>query len=150
MDDQGKQVAEIKTRHDGMGSFFFLPDSGRKYSVMVGYLNEEKKYELPQALDQGITASVNSLKKNVIQVIVKCTRSFNNSDIYLVGQSGGIIYHKEKVKMVKGGAIISIPKSKLPPGVFHITIFDNNKIPRFERLVFKKPLAGPNSFNSIF
>ncbi len=139
VDSQGNQVATISTRHDGLGGIFLLPKAGQKYTAIVDYLDDEKKFTLPEALDSGITASVNTLKNNVIQVIVRGTSSFNNRNIYLVGQSRGIIYYREKVKLVNGNAIVTVPRNKLPAGIFHLTLFDDQKIPWFERLVFIKP-----------
>jgi TonB-dependent SusC/RagA subfamily outer membrane receptor len=140
IDDLGKQLASVSTKQNGLGNFFMMPESGRKYAAVIEYLGEEKRYDLPEALQEGISATVNSLKNNVVQVIIRTTSAYNDRDVHVIGQTRGIIYHKEKVKIVKGGAILTIPKGKLPPGIFHLTIFDDRNLPVYERLIFIPPI----------
>ncbi len=136
VNEKGGQVAEIITRHDGMGSFFFMPQPGVKFSAEVKYNGQKKVFALPEALPSGYCLTVNNLKDKSIQVMVKSSPDLNDSEFYLIGQTRGVIYHREKGTLTKGSAIIDIPKSKIPTGIFQITLFDSLHTPRCERLVF--------------
>jgi TonB-dependent SusC/RagA subfamily outer membrane receptor len=136
VNEKGNQVAQITTRHDGMGSFFFMPQPGMKFSAEVRYHGHKKVYPLPEALPSGYCLTVNNLKDKSIQVMVKASPDLNDSEFYLIGQTRGVLYHREKGIVTRGNAMINIPKSKIPDGIFQITLFDSLHAPRCERLVF--------------
>ncbi len=136
IDPSGQQVAELITRHDGMGNFFFVPKINESYVAVVTRNRQEKTFPLPAPLMSGYVLSVNNLKNRNIQVMVQASPDLNESEFFLIGQTRGILYHREKSRIRNGSAVINIPKSKLPDGIFHITLFDQAHQPRCERLVF--------------
>lgn len=52
VDDAGEEVCPVITRHDGMGAFTFLPQSGKKYSVRDA---AGKLHPLPAPSENGAT-----------------------------------------------------------------------------------------------
>ena len=132
----GGKITEFETRHDGMGSFFLLPQAGVEYRVVVNFKGQEKTIKLPESLLSGYTFSINNLRDKNIQILVKSSPDLNGTEFYLIGQTRGIVYHREKGVIGKSSAVINIPKAKLPAGIFHITLFDASLIPRCERLAF--------------
>ena len=130
------KVAELKTRHDGMGSIFIIPQPNEKLKAIINYRGIEKEYFLPEPVAEGYNLTVNNLRDKNIQVMIKSSTSLNDSEFYLVGQSRGIIYHREKSRINRGSAVIQIPKLKIPDGIFHITIFNMDYQPVGERAVF--------------
>ncbi len=136
VDEEGNQVVEFTTRHDGMGSFFLIPQTGKKLRAKVRYEGVEKTFPLPEPEPEGYVMSVNNLRNKNIQLIIKTSPSFDNTELYIIGQSRGVLYHREKIRINRRNAIVSIPKSKLPDGIFQITIFDAWHTPRCERVVF--------------
>jgi TonB-dependent SusC/RagA subfamily outer membrane receptor len=68
--------------------------------------------------------------------MVRSSADLNNTEFYIIGQTRGVMYHREKGKIERGSALINIPKAKLPDGIFHITLFDVFHKPHCERLVF--------------
>lgn len=136
VDESGNQVAEFETRHDGMGSFFIIPQTGKKLTAEINALDTTKEFELPHPLSQGLEMAVNNLKDKDIQILIKTSPSYYNSRFYLIGQTRGIIYHRQEGNFARGSAVLNIPKSKLPDGIFQITLFDSNHLPVCERLVF--------------
>lgn len=133
---KGGQVAEIISRHDGMGSFFFMPQPGEEFTAEVKYNGQKKVFVLPEALTSGYSLSVNNFKDKNILVLIKSSPELNDSEFYLIGHTRGVIYHREKGTITNGNALINIPKAKIPAGIFQITLFDSMHIPRCERLVF--------------
>jgi TonB-dependent SusC/RagA subfamily outer membrane receptor len=144
LNESGEQVAEFQTRHDGMGSFFILPQFGVRYTALVSYNNQERTFKLPEPQLSGYTFSINNLKEKNIQILVKSSADLDDSEFYIIGQTRGVLYHREKGLITRGSAVINIPKAKLPAGIFHITLFDTTLNPRCERLVFI------NTDNDIF
>ncbi|MBS0001424.1 MAG: carboxypeptidase-like regulatory domain-containing protein [Cyclobacteriaceae bacterium] len=142
MNESGGQVAELKTRHDGMGSVFYLPLAGVEFSAVVKYRGREKTFKMPEPLASGYALTVNNLKEKSLQIMVKSSPDLDDSEFYLVGHTRGIIYHREKGMINSGNAMIDIPKPKIPAGIFHLTLFDARHAPRCERLVFISNDAG--------
>ncbi len=132
----GKMVSEFKTRHDGMGSFFMNPQINQGYKAIVKYGRVEKEFEFPEVQAVGYVITVNNLKDRNIQVMIKNSSGLENLDLYLIAQARGIVFHREKAALNRGAALISIPKAKFPDGVAQLTLFDMQKTPVCERLVF--------------
>jgi len=136
VDSNGKKITEFKTRHDGMGSFFFHPQIGTEYKLKFSYKKIDKSYDFPEIIPEGYAITVNNLKDKNIQVMIKNTPSLNNTELIIVAQTRGILFHREKIEVKRGGAVVSIPKAKFPDGIVQITIFNMDKLPICERLVF--------------
>jgi len=133
---EGKMVIGFETRHDGMGSFFMNPQINLGYKAIAKYGKVEKEFEFPGVEAAGYVITVNNLKDRNIQVMVKNSPPVDNSEMYLIAQSRGIIFHREKAEIKRGVAVISIPKAKFPDGVAQLTLFNLQELPVCERLVF--------------
>ncbi len=136
VDQEDNRVAEIKTRHEGMGSVFLIPQPGNAYQAVVRYNGLEKRFDLPQPRPSGYIMTVNNLKENVIQIMIKSTPDLIDSEFYLIGQMRGVIYFTERNRISRGVSVLTIPKSKLPSGVMQITLFNPARMPKCERLCF--------------
>lgn len=132
----GKTIVELETRHDGMGSFFINPQYNTPYKAVVKYGRMEKEILLPEVALDGYVVTVNNLKDRNLQVHIKNSPGLDNTDLYVVAQSRGTIFHREKITVKRGGEIVSLPKSKFPEGILHLTIFNMKYVPVLERLVF--------------
>jgi TonB-dependent SusC/RagA subfamily outer membrane receptor len=143
LNSEGNPVVEFKTRHDGMGSFFINPQINQGYRAIVKYGKREKEFEFPEVLSSGYVMTVNNLKDRNIQVMIKHSPPVENSEVYIIAVSRGIIFHREKVELKRGAAVISVPKSKFPDGIAQLTLFNIQGMPECERLVFM------NSYQSI-
>jgi hypothetical protein len=143
LDAEGKTVLEFKTRHDGMGSFFINPQINQGYRAIAEYGKIEKEFEFPDVQTSGYVMTVNNLKERNIQVMIKSSPPAEKSEVYIIAQSRGIIYHREKAELKRGVAVVSIPKSKFPDGIAQLTLFNMEQMPVCERLIFI------NSYQSI-
>ena len=133
---EGKMVTGFETRHDGMGSFFISPQINQGYKVIAKYGKVEKEFEFPEVRTEGYVVSVNNLRDRNIQIMLKNSPPVDNAEMYLIAQTRGIIFHREKAELKRGVAVISIPKAKFPDGVAQLTLFNMQKMPVCERLVF--------------
>src|SRR5690606_32658768 len=61
VDDQGNEVAQFRSEHEGRGRFEFTPQAGRTYSLQISEPSGIRtKYPLPEAKSEGIVLSAAS------------------------------------------------------------------------------------------
>ncbi len=142
--DTGERVADFKAQHKGMGRLIFSPQSGKSYYALVRDDPAEKHYALPEVREEGYSILVNNLKSRSIDVLIKASPKFANSSFYIIGQCRGVVYHQYMGLMNNRAARVEIAKSKLPAGIFQITLFDSDGKPQCERLAFIEPEELPS------
>ncbi|MGE0021358.1 MAG: hypothetical protein AB7S72_16910 [Draconibacterium sp.] len=137
-DDAGNKVAEIKSIYNGIGSFVFQPESGRKYTAETVFSGSvEKKTDLPNPKNEGVLLSVDALDATKIRIHTVKKSSSNDSEAFtLFTQSGGNICHQSKITATSEISTLELDKAKLPGGILKFTLFDSNLIPVCERLFF--------------
>jgi hypothetical protein len=140
-DDLGNTVTEFQSTFNGMGSFFIEPEKGRKYSAILTVTgNKTLKMELPVPAEEGAHISVNPFPSDSVHVVIHALSSPTTANpsgtFYLVAQSNGIVFWNSEIQTTNGTSSFSIGKDKLPTGIVEFTLFDQNLIPRCERLVF--------------
>jgi hypothetical protein len=99
----------------------------------------------------GITLSVNNRDTAFLSVIINSNENFRNQNgnqIYLFIQTHGIINSCSQEMITGETTKISVPGSKLIPGINQITIFNAAGVPVGEKLVFT-PEPENNQFVSI-
>ncbi|MBU1822231.1 MAG: TonB-dependent receptor plug domain-containing protein [Bacteroidetes bacterium] len=135
----GDTVQRFKSEHQGMGFFYFKPDSGLNYHAIIKYRdNYAKTFDLPQVQVRGVSMMLdNFFNKNNIRLILNST--LDDSEMLIIGQSKGVVFYAGKVAAGKTNIMTMIPKDKFPPGVAQFTVFDNQFRPHAERLVFIQP-----------
>ena len=141
LDDQGSKVASFKSHFKGMGSFMILPQEGRKYSAQVTVAGKiALKVDLPVPQAEGVTLAIDPNDQDTmhIQVSEKIVSSKMNlmSEYLLIGQTNGVVFYRKEIKTENGIFNLGIGKDQLHSGITQFTLFDNNQIPRCERLVF--------------
>ena len=141
--NHGNKVAEIASNNLGMGAFPLKPIEGEKYHAKLKNTEMKKEYKLPSQLTQGLVISVNNLGEEYISVNIQ-RKGSASKNVLIILQSKAEIHYYVKTKITSKGIVTKISKSKLPPGVCQITVFDlDTQIPIMERLVFiqgEKPL----------
>lgn len=135
------EVAKINTQHLGMGNFALIPESGKTYTAKVTFPDgSERSFELPNASDQGFVLSVNNTDPDFINLRVAVSnetyKQKQNTDIIVVGQSGGEVYYTAKSKLESQSFAAKIPKSRFPSGIAQFTLFTQEGEPLNERIVF--------------
>ncbi len=142
IDKVGKQVAEFKAQHLGMGSFTFTPKLGEVYTAQVTFANGDRKnITLPTVTDDGLGLSVTQ-KADSIYIDINATASFleknKNQAFYIVAENGNaLFYAAQSVFRLKNYTIV-LPIDNLPNGVLKIAILSPDYKPFSERLVFVK------------
>jgi len=134
IDDLGKQIADFKSFHDGMGGFNFTPQSGKSYHAKITKpTGIEQQYEIPEIQKSGFVLNAKISENNELNIKINSTIE---DEVSILAQVRGEIYYSESFLAIKGENTLSIPTNNFPVGVSQITLFDSKGIPRAERLVF--------------
>ncbi len=137
--DKNEQIAELKTTHDGMGSFSLTAKNGENYTAKwkddLGNSNETK---LPAAKESGVVLKV-AWQKNSRSFLIQRTENAadNFKKLYILATMQQHLVYAAAVdlsqSLVTGGAI---PVADLPSGILQITLFDSNWVAVEERITF--------------
>lgn len=134
MDSQGKFVAALGTLVRGSGFFSFKPKAGEQYTAV---LKDGTTYNLPQIMQKGYAMTVNNVNPKSIQVKIQATPLLKKKPFYVTGHLNNKKYYQGKFEFEDQGTVsFEIPKNGIPSGVMTLTLFDQDKKPWCERVVF--------------
>ena len=141
IDDQGNELTSFRSQFKGMGSFDIHPQEGRKYTAKVAVAGKiDLTVELPVPQSNGVVLAIDPTDTSKIHVQVSdrpVTPELNSSAEYLVvGMTNGVVFYRKEIAIVQGKLGFDVEKSALPNGIIQFTLFDQEMIPRCERLVF--------------
>lgn len=129
-------VIRFESRHDGMGAFFFTPDSEKKYRIE---LDNGAEYSLPEIYLQGMTLCLFKQDKKHLEFFISQAEGSPAQEICLLGQIRGMICCVAK-GMLKDRLKIKMPLNEFPyQGIVEFTLFNGNRQPVAERLVYVNP-----------
>lgn len=138
INSQNDTVARFKTLKFGIGSFDFMPTETTGYKAIIKIGSDKIVKELPEIRSDGYVLRITDQSD-------KWDASVQNSDkgstktVYLVVHSRHNIESATKGVLSNGEVHFSIEKSKVVDGISYITLFDDQKRPLCERLIFKRP-----------
>ena len=137
-DENGQKVIEFNSLHAGIGSFEFTPEEGKNYTAYItGPDSLQYGFPLPKPLSQGLSLHVEN-HENSIKIHVALTgKGDPRAGLFI--HTRNVIRDYAKLDLTTGQAVYTIEKSKLPPGIAHITLFDAAGRPARERLLFIRP-----------
>lgn len=138
-DQQGNRVDSFKTTHNGMGHLFFIPASGKTYSVK--WKNEqgvEQSTSLPVAKPSGVAMQVAVLAdKRIVSLQATPELAATSPSFLLVGTMNQHLVFQTDVALAANGTVRRvIPVANLPSGILTLTLFDANKNAIAERVTF--------------
>ncbi len=142
VDQSGKEVAQFKSQHLGMGNFTFTPKLGENYTAKVTYANGVKKdVKLPAVTNDGMSLAVTQ-QNDSVYIKINTTDSFleknKNQAFYIVAQNGNsLFYAAQSVLRLKTYTII-LPTDNLPNGLLQVSVLRPDYKPYAERLTFIK------------
>ena len=144
IDDRGDTLNRFSPTKFGIGSFTFLPQPGRQYKTTV-VLPDGSTFSnaLPPVYEHGYVMNVTDNNDGRLKVRIQA----RGREPGQRGEKVFLLAHtRQELKVVEPGYInyetdlvFLISKAKLGDGVSHITLFNNDRQPVCERLVFKKP-----------
>ncbi|MEP1096290.1 MAG: TonB-dependent receptor plug domain-containing protein [Cyclobacteriaceae bacterium] len=127
-------VVSFETNELGFGKFNLIPQNRMTYTAQVSTSGEEYSYNLPSALENGYGLSIEN-EYSTEKIKIKLTGvgiDLMNSSI-LIHQRGAIQF-STGIETSSPSFSIDLDKTELSPGVYHLTVFDQNDQPAVERL----------------
>ncbi len=138
VDENGKEYAQFKTTHNGMGKVSFTPTAGMKYIANCTLGQAQKTtVVLPVLLAEGVTLQVQTNNaKTYFNVDASTVLNPNLLPAYLLAVQENVVAFK--VPLTTAGKIVNaeIPVSQLPTGIVQLTVFNAENKPLAERLFF--------------
>jgi len=125
----------FNTADDGISSFIFTPKFGHQYLVKTKFNDGlEKQKEITGIQEKGFHLAVTEDNKNA-QVHIEVFNNTNeNENVFLLIHTRGVL--KKAFTLNKSISNLIINDADLGDGINTITLFDHNKKPVSERLVF--------------
>lgn len=141
IDELNNETTTFTSSFAGMGAFYLTPDANKKYKAKVTFKDGTvKTFNLPQVVPNGITLQVTSATPEFINLKILATTAFQeaNADqtLFIIAQNNNVIYYAAKASLKNQVIITKIPKKNFPSGIVQLTLFNANKEPLSERLVF--------------
>lgn len=136
----GDTLTQLRSEHDGMGTFFLLPEKGHFYYALVrspGY--KEKKIKLPHMESSGITLALNQ-SADKIRYQIKSEQAVDaglSDSLYLIAHTRGLLRFLLPVSRTNGDG--SIDPAYFPGGITHFLLLDRSGNCLSERLLFVYP-----------
>jgi hypothetical protein len=96
--------------------------------------------ELPQIYQSGYVLKVID-DGDKFNVSIQNSDSLSTQSVYILVHNNYAIKQAEEIHLAKGSSNILIEKTKLDEGISYITLFDGQRKPLCERLVFKRPAS---------
>jgi hypothetical protein len=127
-------VLKFSSSHHGMGTFNFVPLSGKKYLIKLTQPTVDSSFFLPKIYDSGMVLQLIGRDNDVLSFKVSQSSDLS-TDIYLRVQCRGIVYGMTSVTLSRDIKII-VPLTGLPQGIAEVTLFNDKLIPIAERLVY--------------
>lgn len=122
-------VAEIKTIHDGMGTFELTPAAGEQYRAVVKVgAGQQKTFDLPAASTEGVALKLYNRGNRVFyQATLANPDDTTYRRMMVIGQVQNQLVYKALLDVGEGRISGFIPTQGLPTGIVHVTLFRDRK-----------------------
>lgn len=138
LDDHNDTLVKFSPLKFGLGNFYFKPESGKKYRVMIRPKTGNTFYtKLPGIFEKGTVMQVKNQQDSMLKISVQ-------SNLDQKGNFTLFVHSGQKVignYTINAEQSIELPIEKLGDGISHLTLFNGAGEAVCERLYFKKPSA---------
>lgn len=130
----------------GLGNFNFTPTNGQAYKAIIKSENgNTSTHTFPVIKEHGYVMSLSKVgNKLKVDVSGRFNQQDKNEFIYLFIHGRNIIFKSEIKPFHLRHCEFTFDFDKLPEGISHFTILDENQKPVCERLFFKQPVKPLN------
>lgn len=154
LDDQNKELIEFESSHLGMGSFMMVPENSKGLKAKIHCAGTDFIYDLPDILEKGVTMRVIN-RRDAYQINFESSLKYGLNGLSLIGEQRGAIVCRAGLSGSETKGSIKVPLTTLDNGIVKFTLFDKNKRPLCERLVFAetnrpRPALSINSSKSAY
>ncbi|MDN3585118.1 hypothetical protein QWY86_00450 [Pedobacter aquatilis] len=135
IDSKGNMITPFESNDRGMGYFTMFAEPNESYSAKFDSVEPIKNINLPSSKNSGTSVQLNN-SYHSDSVAVHINIKTQPQEVFLIGQSRGIICFIAKLNAGVKSKTIKIAKSLFPTGVAQILLVDINKKPLNERSFF--------------
>jgi hypothetical protein len=133
--EDGRQIADIRCLHDGMGQFVVTPLRGKSYQVL---LDDGRTFPFPAVKPDGLSMRVARNNASGIDVLISAPGR-NARAFTLLAKLHGMPCSGAQ-GTVRGQKLVRLPAELFPvQGIVELTLADGDGRPVAERLVFVNP-----------
>ncbi|WP_343330170.1 hypothetical protein [Polaribacter staleyi] len=145
LDNKNQFITDFTSTKFGLGLFYLQPEQDKTYYALVNIEGNEYKYQLPKSLEKGYTLNtLNNGKDLLINLQSNLKQGLFGTSL-VIHQRGKLIYNATQTAE-KLNQNLKIKNDDLKNGVLHITLFNPDKKPVCERLVY---INNPNNNATI-
>lgn len=136
LQENGKEIAQLKSMHDGMGFVFLLPKKGASYKVV---LTDGQEFPFAEVMTSGLSIHLRKQTNEYLEFLLSQPKGTTAQPIKLAGKmrgrlcciATGILHEQLKVR---------IPlKEFTMQGIAEFTLYNADGQPMAERLVYVHP-----------
>tara|TARA_R110000823_G_scaffold315359_1_gene446883 strand:- start:161845 stop:164253 length:2409 start_codon:yes stop_codon:yes gene_type:complete len=136
MDEKGNVVTSFKSRHNGMGSFYFLPLPSKQYSVSIIAPKIDSVFSFPKVYDAGFVLNVSKQTEDDLLFAVKKSEGFEGDSLTFSIEQRGQSFYESKIIMSGDGVPLKVPTVSLPKGIIKVSLSNSKGQKLAERLIF--------------
>lgn len=120
---KGDTITHFSSTHDGMGSFYIIPQRGERYHAVLEGVED---YLLPEADSIGTILTVDALS-STDSIYVSIQKKGNSiQDYYLLGYCRGLVVGGLRMNNSLIGKRLAFAKNSFPSGVCHFSLMTGN------------------------
>jgi len=135
IDEKGNSVTTFSSIYNGMGSFFFIPEKNKNYSVIIDQY-PLLSVQLPEIKNNGAKLMMSKISNNTVLLNIVADKTKQKETFYIaVLHRGKQLFHLEisKYERLKG---IRIPLLHFNEGINRLVLLNKFFQPISERLIF--------------
>lgn len=137
VDSKGKKLADFKTVHNGMGTFTAIPQAGETYkAIWKDKSGKQQETILPTVQAEGLVLQVTN-EDNQLRYTLRRSNTPRLMNLYVVAQAQQQMQYSARINLSNKTEVTApINTDSIPDGVVQITVFDSQRQPVAERIVF--------------
>jgi hypothetical protein len=137
VDSKGKKLADFKTVHYGMGTFTAIPQAGETYkAIWKDKSGKQQETILPTVQAEGLVLQVTN-EDNQLRYTLRRSNTPRLMNLYVVAQAQQQMQYSARINLSNKTEVTApINTDSIPDGVVQITVFDSQRQPVAERIVF--------------
>ncbi len=136
---QNDTIVSFQAFHNGMGSFQFRPEKKKDYYAVLKLGDSLIRQKLPASEETGFCMDVHAEDPETVKVRVRASPEFEGIPVFLFVQTRQISGNIQRGSLTNGAISFTINKKELGDGLSTVTIFNAERKPVCERLIFKRP-----------
>jgi hypothetical protein len=138
-EDEQDTIGRMSPHRFGIGQFPLTPRPGHHYRAVFRLADGTAVNSLlPKAAAEGFVMSVVQEGSDALRVNVQAAGNAGGM-VYLIAHTRQSVKTAEAAPLANGKASFRIDKKALGEGISHLTVFNAERMPVCERLVFRQP-----------